>query len=149
MNDIFGAVYGVFQDFYGTTLCDFLYAYGSVYTQIGVATIAVSLVVSVLYYYVINHPALNSWAGWGASAALCAFICFGVALARVLAIYNAGEMVTMNVTTGMHEAIGVGMTELVNFAFSAAVVSLVVYFIVSMLMRLGSVNCSHYPHVKR
>ena len=65
MNDLFGSIFGLFQNIYGIPLSNFMYEDGRLYSQIGMAMVVVSIVVCAVFYYVINHPALNSWKGWG------------------------------------------------------------------------------------
>ena len=65
MNDLFGSIFGLFQNIYGIPLSNFMYEDGRLYSQIGMAMVVVSIVVCAVFYYVINHQELNSWKDWG------------------------------------------------------------------------------------
>lgn len=149
MNDLFGTVFGIFRDIYGIPLYNFLYEEGSIFSQTGLAVILSSVAVSIIFYYVIDHPKYNSWSGWGFSMMINACICFFVTLFRITAMYNGGAMVEKNVSTGETVPIDVSEIDIVNFSWAVVIVSCFIYALVSFILKGRSVNCSHYPHFKR
>lgn len=146
MNDIFGSVFGLLEGVYGVPLANFLYEDGRAYAQTGLAMLSAALLVALAYYYIVDHPRLCSWRGWGASAAVCAAVSFGLAYARVVALYDAGMMVETNITTGEPVPIDVSQLDLLSYALCVGFVSLPAYFLISLIIKWRSVNCSHYPH---
>ena len=112
------------------------------------AMVVVSIVVCAVFYYVINHPALNSWKGWGMSLLINSVINFLMSWLRVLGIYNSGAMVETNLSNGEAVPIDVSTFDIVNFGVATAIVSAVFYVLISFFIKRKSVNCSHYPHIK-
>ena len=43
MNDLFGSIFGLFQNIYGIPLSNFMYEDGRLYSQIGMAMVVVSI----------------------------------------------------------------------------------------------------------
>ncbi len=148
MNELFGGIFGLFQNIYGIPLSNFMYEDGRLYSQIGLAMLIVSFVVCAVFYYVIDHPALNSWKGWGLSLLVSSAINFLVAWLRVQTVYASGAMVETDLSSGETVPIDVSAFDFVNFGMAVAVVSAVLYVLVSFLLKHKSVNCSHYPHIK-
>ena len=148
MNDLFGSIFGLFQNIYGIPLSNFMYEDGRLYSQIGMAMVVVSIVVCAVFSYVINHPALNSWKGWGMSLLINSVINFLMSWLRVLGIYNSGAMVETNLSNGEAVPIDVSTFDIVNFGVATAIVSAVFYVLISFFIKRKSVNCSHYPHIK-
>ncbi len=149
MNEIFGSIFGIFQNVYGIPLANFLFEDGRIYSQTGIAMMCVCVAVAFLFYYVIDHPALNSWQGWGLSNGVSAVICFLIAWLRVLDTYNAGLMVETELSTGESVPIAVSTFDLFNFGIAVAIISVVFYTIVSLAIKRKSVNCSYFPHIKK
>lgn len=149
MNDIFGYIFGLFQNAYGIPLANFMFEDGRIYSQIGTAMLVISVAVGFGFYYLINHPALNSWKGWGLSLLVNAVACFVMAWLRVLSAYNAGVMVETDLSTGEAVPIDVSHFDLVSFGVAVAIVSAVVYTLLSFAIKHKSVNCSYYPHLKK
>ncbi len=149
MNDLFGGIFGLFQNIYGIPLSNFMYEDGRLYSQIGLAMLVISVVVCTAFYYVIDHPALNSWKGWGLSLLVNSAINFLMTWLRVQAVYASGAMVETDLSSGEAVPIDVSVFDFVNFGIAVAVVSAVLYVLVSFLIKCRSVNCSHYPHIKK
>lgn len=70
MGEFFGSVYCLFEDVFGLELANYLWGNLSpdqqtnMYVPIGFTMLAVSLLVCLLYYYIIDHPKLAKWWGW-------------------------------------------------------------------------------------
>lgn len=149
MNDVFGNIFSIFQFAYGVPLSNYLFEEGRAYSQIGIAMIICSLVVGVVFYYVVDHPALNTWKGWSLSLLVNATINFIISYSHVLYMYNRGEMMEVNVTTGEAVPVDVSMIDFLNFGIAVAIVSCVAYTIISFLIKGRSINCAGYPHIKK
>lgn len=65
MGEIFGSLYSsIFEDFYGLDLANYLWGTTSEngtnqYIGIGLWMLCISLLVAVVFYYVVNHPKLD------------------------------------------------------------------------------------------
>jgi hypothetical protein len=75
------------ESLFGQNLADHLWGYNcetqsyrnsNAFNGIGLITLAISLVIVIIYYYVINHPRFNRWWSWlimlGVSGISCLFI---------------------------------------------------------------------------
>ena len=76
MGEFFTTVYCLFDDLFGLELASYLAGeaterqQGNMFLTIGLVMLGISLLVAVLFYYVVNHPKLNNWWGWGIAAVL-------------------------------------------------------------------------------
>ena len=67
----FLAAYIVCWRFFGISLADYLWGQSSplqmenMFIGIGLSMATISIAVAVIFYYIINHPRLNNWWGWG------------------------------------------------------------------------------------
>jgi hypothetical protein len=87
MEDLFGNLYCWFESLFGQSLADHLWGYScetlsysnsNAFYGIGVITFAISLIMAITYYYVINHPRFNRWWSWlimlGITGIVCLFV---------------------------------------------------------------------------
>lgn len=72
MGNFFGNLYcPLFEDFFGLELANYMWGISSpeqetnMFIGIGLGMLGISLFFTVLYYYVVNHPRLCNWWGWG------------------------------------------------------------------------------------
>lgn len=90
MGEVLGGMYCLLEDFLGFELANYLWGQssplqqGNMYIGIGLTMLAVSFVLMMVYYYVVNHPRLNNWWGWAIffdserSDQLCHWLAVGV-----------------------------------------------------------------------
>lgn len=73
MKDLFGSIYCWFESLFGQNLAEYLWGYNcetesysssNAFYGIGLITLAISLTLVIIYYYVINHPRFNRWWSW-------------------------------------------------------------------------------------
>lgn len=73
MTDLFGSIYCWFEFLFGQNLAEHLWGYNcetqsysnsNSFSGVGLITLAVTLVVVLIYYYVVNHPRFNRWWSW-------------------------------------------------------------------------------------
>ena len=70
MGQFFTTIYCLFDDLFGLELASYLAGeaterqQSNMFMSIGLAMIGISLLVAVIFYYVVNHPKLNNWWGW-------------------------------------------------------------------------------------
>ena len=73
MKDLFGSLYCWFESLFGQNLAEHLWGYNcetesysnsNAFYGIGLITLAISLTLVIIYYYVINHPRFNRWWSW-------------------------------------------------------------------------------------
>ena len=76
MGEFFGSMYCVFEELFGLELAEYLWGNSSPvsinnqFIAIGFWMLGIALTIAIVYYYVINHPRLCNWWGWGIFAVL-------------------------------------------------------------------------------
>ena len=84
MGELFGDLYCWLEDFFGLELADYLWGLsspqqtGNMFIGIGMTMLCISLILTIVYYYLLNHPRLNNWWGWSIFLAVNAFLNFVV-----------------------------------------------------------------------
>jgi hypothetical protein len=151
MGDFFGSIYCWFEDFFGLELADYLWGQSSplsqtnAYIGIGFTMLGVSLAMVLIYYYVLNHPRLNQWWGWGIFLVVNAVINFIVGWQWVLDDYYDGKMITIDPATNLQTPLNIGESEILCFGVSNMFLSILAFIILSFCFKWWSSNCSRAP----
>lgn len=151
MGDFFGSIYCIFEDFFGLELANYLWGESSPdsptnsFIGIGMWMLGISLAVTLIYYYAIDHPKLANWWGWGIFLIINAIINFIVGWQIVLKDYYEGLMVTNDITTGMKVPLNISESEILCFGVSNMLLSIAAFIIFSFIFKWWSRNCSHAP----
>jgi hypothetical protein len=98
-----------------------------------------------IYYYVLNHPRLNQWWGWGIFLVVNAVINFIVGWQWVLADYYDGKMITIDPATNLQTPLNIGESEILCFGVSNMFLSILAFIILSFCFKWWSSNCSRAP----
>lgn len=105
MGEFFGSIYCWFEDVFGLELANYLWGNVSpdqqtnMYVPIGFTMLVVSLLVCLLYYYIIDHPKLAKWWGWLIFLGSNAIANFLIGWQWVLRHYYLGYMVGIDSST--------------------------------------------------
>lgn len=151
MGDFFGSIYCIFEDFFGLELADYLWGQSSPdstansFIGIGLWMLGISLSVALIYYYVVNHPKLNNWWGWGIFLIINAVVNFFVGWQIVLRDYYDGLMVKIDPSTNTKVPLNIGESEILCFGVSNMLLSIVAFIIFSFIVKWRSSNCSRAP----
>ena len=151
MGEFFGSIYCWFEDFFGISLADYLWGQSSplrmenMFIGIGLSMATISIVVAVIFYYIINHPRLNNWWGWGIFLVINSIINFFVGWQWVLKDYYAGNMIIINPSTNIEEPLPIQETDILCFGVSDMIISIVFFFIFSMIIKWWSKSCPTAP----
>lgn len=151
MGEFFGSLYCIFEEFFGLALADYLWGTASPrstdnsFIGIGLWMFSISFVVSLIYYYVVNHPKLNNWLGWGVFLAINAVINFLVGWQIVLGYYYDGLMVRLDPQTNTYVPLNIGESDILCFGVSNMFLSIIVFIIISFIVKWWSTNCSRAP----
>lgn len=99
MENLLGQIYCWFQSFYGQDLSYYLWGYDpgteaytnpNIYNLVGLITLVGSLVLVVVFYYIINHPRLCKWWSWlitlGINAVIALFVGYGIVMSKYIPI---------------------------------------------------------------
>lgn len=144
MDKIFNSIYcPLFQKLFGEDLSYYLMGdYSSNQTNllipIGFSMIGISLLTAIVYYYIVNKPKLSLWWGWTIFLGINAILNFLVGWQWVLQ-HQLDEWPNSEVV------LEISTTNVVMFGVANMLISLVVFFIFSLLIKWGSRNCSHAP----
>lgn len=141
MGEFFGSLYCIFEDFFGLDLANYLWGLASPESEtnsfigIGMWMLSISLVVTVLFYYAVNHPRLNNWWGWAVFLGVNALVNFIVGWQMVMYDYNAGKM----------DDLSIDWLNILCFGVSNMLLSVFFFFLFSMMVKWRSTNCSRAP----
>lgn len=128
MNDLFAPLYEFF--YYTVPFSDDLYAEG-LYGSLGVCNVLASLFFAVLFYYIINRPAFSKWHHW-----------------LIVLLINFGVAFTLGVVLPKTKFVALGIeyqSEYYVFGIMNALISSLIYFIASFLIRWWSTNAKRTP----
>ena len=103
---------------------------------------------SVFFYYVVNHPQLNHWWGWLIFLIINALINGFLGWQWVLADYYAGKMHTICPLTNQEIPLDIDSSNCICFGISNMMLSVLVFFIISCIIKWWSTNVSAAPFVK-
>ena len=109
---------------------------------IGLTMLLTTLAISVIFYYVLNHPKLDNWWGWLIFLGSNAIINFIVGWQWVLKDYYAGKMVTVEKTTGKVVDLPIDTSDILAFGFTNLLDSVIAFILISYIIKWWSINCS-------
>jgi len=158
MGELLGSMYGWFESLFGQHLGDYLWGYNcetqaydnrNLFTQTGLAAIAISLVFVLVYYYLINHPRFNRGWHW----------CLVLLVSSLLNFFIAGGRVVSDFTNGRigdclmyaRDANGKIVSQLIYksdcwmFGVANAFVAALFFILFSFIFKWWSRNCKHVP----
>lgn len=145
MMGFFETIYCWFQGLFGVDLADYLAGFDCEtstfigiyrFNTIGFGTLIIVAALAAVYYYVINSPRFSQWYHWLIWGVLTGFanLLFGGLYTSYF--YNEGLIPNcLNV-----EIIDCWMFGVANF-----IVSFVIYFVISLLIKWKSINCRRTP----
>lgn len=105
MGEFFGSIYCWFEDVFGLELANYLWGnvspdqQANMYVPIGFTMLGATLVVCLLYYYIIDHPRMAKWWGWLVFWGANAVVNFLVGWQWVLRHYYLGYMIGIDPST--------------------------------------------------
>lgn len=151
MGELFGSIYCWLEDFFGLPLADYLWGTNSpeqmsnMYIGIGLSMISISFVMTLCYYYVVNHPKLNNWWGWLIFCTVNAVINFVVGWQWVLKDYYDGLMVRVDPSTGKTVDLPIYYSDMMAFGVTNMIDAIVAFVFFSYIFKWWSTNCSRAP----
>ncbi len=152
MGEIFGKMYCfLFEDFFGLNLAEYLwggvspYSENNSYIGLGLAMLGITAALAVLFYYIIDHPKLNTWWGWLIFLAGNAVINFFVGWQMVLSDYHGGKMVETDPATGSDVPLDITTSNILCFGIADMLLAIFWFAVFSFAFKWWSKNCSHAP----
>ena len=157
MGNFFANIYYLLVDMFGQHLSDYLWGYDCqtqgfnanvVYLPIGLTMMLLTIALCIVYYFAINHPRLNKWWHWLVASGITVIINFLI----------GGIWVNNHLQTGLIPdclrcetlADGTTIEHVTNyhcwmFGLANGIISFVVFFILSAIVKRWSRNCRHTP----
>ena len=154
MGEFFGSIYCVFEELFGLELAEYLWGNSSPLSQnnqfiaIGFWMLGISLAIAIIYYYVVNHPRLCHWWGWGIFSIFTLLINFIIGWQWVLKDLYEGKMIGIDPVTNQNVPLNIFESDCIYFGVSNMLLSLVAFFIISCLFKWWSSYCASAPFVK-
>lgn len=144
MLDFFANLYELFINAYGNELADHLYGaecdtgeiFGGYYVVVGVLMIVVTLMLSAIFYYVYVKPSKKEWYHWTYWLLSCILLQF------IIAFYLPWRDLTANLVC---DSFMFQTEDCVLFGIVNALLSGILFFIVSLIFKRFSVNGNNTP----
>lgn len=145
---IFKLIYSWFYSIYSMYLFDYLkgldcdgYFVGpDHFKTIGIYMIITTLLVAIIYYYVINHPRFNRWWSWLVMLFISATINFTVGYAYVYNRLYGGQ-----IPECFTEPANMSTGNCISFGFTNALIGIIFFFFFSMIIKWWSDNSKYSP----
>lgn len=155
MGEFFGSMYCFpFEDFFGLELAQYLWGLSAKdvttnqFIGIGLWMSGISFAIAVLFYYIVNHPRLCNWWGWGIFLVGNAAINYFIGWQWVDKDRLAGLMVYEDPVTKQLVDLPITSTDCICFGVSNMILSIVAFFIISCIIKWWSTNVASAPFVK-
>lgn len=150
MGEFFGSIYCWAEDFFGLDLAEYLWGTTgqdgtNKFIGIGMSMLAISLVVMIVYYYIVNHPRLNNWWGWSIFLAVNAVVNLIVGLTWVLKDKYEGLMTQVDPSTGELVELPIAEGNIAAFGVTNMINSIIAFVVLSYICKWWSTNCSRAP----
>lgn len=159
MENLLGNIYCWFQSLYGQDLSYYLWGYNpstedytnpNFYNHVGLITLVISLVLVVVYYYVLNIPRLCKWWSWlitlGINGMIALFVGYGMVASRYTNGYIPDELVYQR------DADNNIIQNLINvpsyfwgFGMANIFVAIMMFVILSFMLKWWSPGAKHVP----
>lgn len=98
-----------------------------------------------MYYYIIDHPKLAKWWGWLIFLGSNAVANFLIGWQWVLCHYYLGYMVGIDSSTKKDYDLNISYGDMLCFGFANMLLAILVFGILSLLMKWWSKNSSNSP----
>ena len=158
MDNILGNIYCLFQSLFGSELRDHLWGYvcsdggfgnPNSFNLIGSIMIAVSLIMAIIYYYIIDSPRFCKRWHWLIMLLINGIINFGVAAYWTITDMENGVVqdCLMFLRDTQGDIINILITKMhcYGFALANAIISVFIFFFCSMLIKWGSNSAKYSP----
>ena len=156
--EFIGRIYCFFESLFGQQLGDYLWGYNCetenfsspvLFPRIALWTLLISLLVSVLYYYIINSSRFHRWWSWlimlFSNSLLCFFFAYWWIKEDYLNNLIGDCLLYLRDESGAVIEYYITDSSFWGFSLANAIISLAVFFILSMILKWESTNCRKSP----
>lgn len=157
MENILGQIYCWFQSFFGENLSYYLWGYDpsteaftnpNLYNTIGLVTIIVSLILVILFYYIINHPQ-SKWWSWlitlGGNSIIALFIGYGIVKSKYVNGYIPDNLINQRDEYGNNILVLIGDSNCWGFGIANMFVALICFIVFTLLLKWRSSSSKYIP----
>ena len=158
MENLFGQIYCWFQSFFGQDLSYYLWGYDpsteaysnpNLYNSIGIITLIISLIIVVLFYYIINHPRYCKWWSWlitlGINSLIAVFVGYGFVMSKYINGYIPDSLMYQRDADGNILTVLIGESNCWGFGMANIFVSMIFFFVLTFILKWWSSNAKHVP----
>lgn len=158
MENLLGQIYCWFQSFYGQDLSYYLWGYDpgteaytnpNIYNFVGLITLVVSLVLVVVFYYIINHPRLCKWWSWlialGINGVIALFVGYGIVMSKYVNGYIHDTLMYQRDADGNIISILIGESNCWGFGIANMFVAMIAFVLLSFMLKWWSSSAKHVP----
>lgn len=150
MGNFFGSIYCIFEDFFGLDLAEYMWGNtadaqtSNLFIGIGFWLIGITVLSAIIFYYVINKPSFGNFWAWLVACVINTALNFAMGYYWAVDDLYAGLMVATNPVTHLQEQLPIDQSNCLCFGVSNAILSIVFFFIVSLLIKNWS-NAKNAP----
>ena len=158
MENFLGQIYCWFQSFYGQDLSYYLWGYNpsteaysnpNLYNCIGLATLIISLVIVVVFYYIINHPRYCKWWSWlitlGVNSIIALFVGYGIVKTKYINGYIHDSLMYQRDADGNILSVLIGDANCWSFGIANVFVAVMFFIVFTFTLKWWSRNAKHVP----
>ena len=156
--EFIGRIYCVFESLFGQQLGEYLWGYNCetddytnpvLFPRIALWTLLISVLIGVLYYYVIISARFHRWWSWLIMMCFNGVLCFFFAYWWIKEDFKdnlIGDcLLYLRNDSGDIADYYITDSSFWGFSLTNAILSIAVFFLLSMLLKWGSVNCRKSP----
>lgn len=156
--ELIGRIYCFFESLFGQQLGEYLWGYNcetddytnpALFLRIALWTFLISFVISVLYYYVINSSRFHRWRSWLIMLFFNSMLCFFFAYWWITEDYKndlIGDcLLYLRDESGNIVEHYITDSSFWGFSLANVIISLAIFFMLSMILKWGSTNCRKSP----
>jgi len=146
IGEFFGSFYCILEDLFGLDLANYMWGQATMeqntnlFIPMGLTMFGISLVIMLVYYYVINHPRLCNLWGWLLFLGINFVINFFVGWQWILSHLYAGKMVVLNAQK-QEVPLPIDEWNCLCFGLASSLLSIFVFILFTYIFKWWSSNC--------
>lgn len=158
MENLFGQIYCWFQSFFGQNLSYYLWGYDpsteeftnpNLYNLIGLITFSISLIIIIIFYYIINHPRYCNWWSWlitmGINSLIALFVGYGIVMSKYVNGYIHDTLMYQKDSDGNILSVLIGESNCWGFGIANIFIAMMFFIVLSFLLKWWSTSAKHIP----
>lgn len=158
MENLLGNIYCWFQSLFGQDLSYYLWGYNpetegfdnpNIYNFVGIITIPLTLLIVLIFYYVIAHPKYCKWWSWlitmGLTGLVSLFIAYGIVKSKWLNGYIHDSLMYLRDESGEIVSVLIGETNCWGFGIANMIISFISFVIFTLIFKWTSRQLKYVP----